>query len=367
MARHTRSPLRRPSTILALLFVSALSFWLGRLSVEQEYQRLREEMAQDRPPRIEAPAGKLAEAPGREPAEAKEAQAPRPEVEPPATAREPEPEAPAAMAAAPLAEDELHELSVTIRGSVNRTLKQAVGRKVGDPLAQVTGRLLVWWLDVSRDLRRGDRLRLVYELPEGAEPLIHALSFHSQKFGRTYEAFRYQAPGADAPRYYDREGREVELRLERSPIERYEQITSLLRDGRGHAGVDFKAPVGVPIVAPWGGVVRRANFNQRINGRCVEIEDAKGRRFLFLHLSEVAPEMRPGARVARGQLVGFSGNTGRSTAPHLHYQIMSRLGRVLDPMEEHPTYRLSLERAQLPAFREAVGRYDRRLRVAAAD
>lgn len=364
MSRSNRSPLRRPSTILALFFVSALSFWLGRLSVQQEYERLREEMANQKPPRIEA-APKVVVKVEEEPADSTQEPAEKPAEA--AVAEAPAPQPAAEPAPPPSPSEGLRDLSVEIRGSVNRTLQEAVGRKVGDPLAQVTGRLLVWWVDLSRDLRRGDSLRLVYELPEGAEPVIHALSYTSQKFGRTYEAFRFQPPGAEFARYYDREGREVELRLERSPIERYEQITSLLKDGRGHAGVDFKAPVGVPIVAPWGGVVTRTNFNQRINGRCVEIEDAKGRRFLFLHLSEVAEEMRPGARVARGQLVGFSGNTGRSTAPHLHYQIMSKAGRVLDPMKEHPTFRVSLDRAHLPAFREVVGRYDRRLAVAAAD
>lgn len=350
-----RSPLRGPSTILALFFVSALSFWLGRLSVEQEYERLRKEMLQERSPRIEAPT-KASE--GQEAAEPP-ILPPTSEVEAPTVEEAPEEEAPT------LAAGTLYDLSLSIRGSVTRTLQEAVGKKVGDPLAQVAGRLLVWWVDLSRDLRRGDDLRLVYELPEGAEPVIHALSFTSQKLGRTFEAFRFQAQASDFARYYDREGREIELRLERSPIERYEQITSLLRDGRGHAGVDFKAPVGVPVVAPWAGVVKRTNFNQRINGRCVEIEDAKGRRFLFLHLSELAEEMRPGAKVARGQLVGFSGNTGRSTAPHLHYQIMSKAGRVLDPMKEHPTYRLSLKPAHLPAFRQVVERYERRLQLAA--
>src|SRR5690606_40985555 len=110
------------------------------------------------------------------------------------------------------------------------------------------------------------------------------LAFQSQKLGQTFEAWRYQARGEEFPRYYDRQGREVEIRLESSPIERYEQITSLLRDGRGHQCMDFKAPVGVPVVAPFAAVVTRVNFNQRINGRCVEMEDAKGRRISFLHL-----------------------------------------------------------------------------------
>lgn len=357
--RHPHAPRHGGlSRIFALLLVSAVSFWLGRLSVQQEYQRLRDELAQRDEPRIQA-------APSASPAVEEPAEEAAPAPTPAPTA--PASEAPKHEPPRVVAEGALQELSVEIRGSIPQTLGEALGRKVGEPLAQVTGRLLVWWVDLTRDLRRGDRLRLLYETPDQGEPVIHALAYESQKHGRTFEAFRYQAKGEEFSRYYDREGREVELRLERSPIERYEQITSLLRDGRGHQGMDFKAPVGVPIVSPFAGVVKRTNFNQRINGRCVEMEDAKGRRILFLHLSEVAPEMRPGAKVARGQLVGFSGNTGRSTAPHLHYQIMTKNGRVLDPLKEHPTYRKSLPKAELAAFRKAVERLDRRLQLAAAD
>lgn len=359
---RTRRPRRGLSRLLMLFAVSAVSFWLGRLSVQQELERLREERAKDRPPSLQA-----APTPPAAPAREEESSAPESQVEAEPPARVAEAKRPAPKAEPAPAPGEMRELAVEIRGSVTRTLHEAVGKRLGDPLAQVTGRLLVWWLDVARDLRKGDALRLIYDVPEGSEPRIHALSYTSNKFGKTFEAFRFQAPGAEFPRYYDRDGNEVELRLERSPIERYEQITSLLRDGRGHQGVDFKAPTGMPVVAPFAGVVARTNFNQRVNGRCVEIEDAQGRRFLFLHLAELAPEMRPGARVTRGQLVGFSGNTGRSTAPHLHYQIMSKAGRVLDPMKVHETYRVRLPREHLPAFREAVERYDRRFRVAAAD
>jgi len=360
------------SRLLALLLVSAVSFWLGRLSIKEEYERLHEQWARREEPRIRArtvpPTEQEAEEAGPESEALAQAEPPVPEAPSPQTEpeRAPSRAAPTEVRPSP-AGAQLRELSAEIRGSVARTLGEMLGRDLGDRLAQVTGRLLVWWVDPTRDLRRGDSLRILYELPEEGEPIVHALAFHSQKLGQTFEAFRYQARGEEFPRYYDRQGREVELRLENSPIERYEQITSLLRDGRGHQGMDFKAPVGVPVVAPFAAVVTRVNFNQRINGRCVEMEDAKGRRISFLHLSEVAPEMRPGARVSRGQLVGLSGNTGRSTAPHLHYQILSKSGRVLDPLKEHPTYRKSLPKSELAAFQAAVERLDRRLRLAAAD
>lgn len=366
LAPPSKNPLAVPLVIVGLFVVAGSSFWLGRWSAQRELET-----------QVASPGVELVEAMGGTDATAAEEGLPdEAATEVAAAPGTPgDPGAPAAGTAASSPSgatqtrargaDGWNELSVSIRGSVVRTLVQALGREVGDPLAQVAGRLLVWWVDPTRDLRKGDALHLVYELPEGSEPVIHALSFTSQKAGQTYEAFRFQAPGAPFPRYYDRDGKEIEQRLERSPMAEYEQITSLLRDGRGHAGVDFKAPSGLPVVSPFSGRVTRTNFNTRINGNCVEVEDGQGRRILFLHLAELAPGMKAGAAVRRGQQVGLSGNTGRSTAPHLHYQIMSKAGRVLDPFKVHATYRISLDPAHAQAFRQAVASYERRLQLVA--
>ncbi len=253
----------------------------------------------------------------------------------------------------------IHAVSLQIDGSLAATLIKALGPEVGDPLSMVTSRLMVWWLDVARDLRPGDAFDLAYELPQGSEPVVHALRFRSGKLAKTMHAYRFQAPGADFGRYYDEGGKEVELRLEDSPIADYDQVTSLLKDGRRHKGVDFKAPVGTPVKMPWPGVVRRTNWNYRVNGGSMEIEDAKGRKILFLHLSEITKGIGPGTRVSKGQVIALSGNTGRSTAPHLHYQVMSSTGRVLDPFDLHRTIRVELPAGAHEDFRAAVATLSR--------
>jgi murein DD-endopeptidase len=252
----------------------------------------------------------------------------------------------------------LRRVRTTIESSLAASLSAAVGEAVGSPLTQVATRLLVWNFNIARDTRPGDEIELLYELPPGSEPVVHALRFRSSKLGKELRAYRHKVEGAPYARYYDETGAEIELRLRDSPIDTYEQVTSLLWDGRRHQGVDFKAPTGTPVKMPWDGVITRKNWNFRGNGNCLEIKDARGRRILFLHLDELPRDLKVGQRVKKGQVVARSGNSGRSFAPHLHYQLMSG-ERVLDPFGVHETYRVSLDAAARPAFEAAVARFDR--------
>ncbi len=252
---------------------------------------------------------------------------------------------------------------VRVDGPLEPALIATAGPEVGPALAQVTTRLLVWWLDVTRDLRKGDELAIVYSLPPGKEPTLHALRFTSGKLGGERRAYRHHVPGAPWARLYDADGKEIEQRLVDTPIDVYEQITSLLRDGRKHKGVDFKAPSGTPVVAPFDGTITRKNWSFRGNGNCLEMNGPGGLTAMFLHLEGVEAGINPGTRVKKGQVVARSGNTGRSTAPHLHYQLM-RGGKVLDPFDVQPWTRLGLSTAELPAFQGTRADLDRRMDAA---
>ena len=135
-------------------------------------------------------------------------------------------------------------------------------------------------------------------------------------------------------------------------------MTSLVRDGRGHKGVDFKTPVGTPIRAPFEARVARKNWHLKGNGNSLDLREVGGRGLtaLFLHLAE-PPSVPVGAPVAAGQEVGKSGNTGHSFAPHLHYQLM--LGpKVVDPFAALPTTRRHLPAHELARFTTAMARLD---------
>ncbi len=98
---------------------------------------------------------------------------------------------------------------------------------------------------------------------------------------------------------------------------------------RYHAGVDLDAEYGTVVVASANGVISEADWRAG-HGRRVVIDHTGGYRSVYSHLSQVLIE--PGTRVRSGQAIGRVGNSGRSTGPHLHFEI-NRWGRALDPLE----------------------------------
>jgi murein DD-endopeptidase MepM/ murein hydrolase activator NlpD len=257
-------------------------------------------------------------------------------------------------------------VTVRLRGPLETALVEQVGEEVGPALSQVVTRALVWWVRVPQELLVGDTIEVVFEPREMDEPLLHAVRFTSNKMGKTFAAYRFQARGDAFPRYYQPDGTELEMRLEGSPMDDYEQVTSLLRDGRRHKGVDFKAPVGSPVKAPFSGTITRRNWNWRYNGNSIELSDGRGRKALFLHLDELPQDIKVGTRVRAGQVIARSGNSGRSFAPHLHYQLMQGDSKVLDPFDIHKTFRRSLSAGTRAAFDTEVRRLDGLLGAATA-
>ena len=283
------------------------------------------------------------------------------------------PAAPSTEPAAPPAPDGPRRISATVAGPLEESITGALGpgqQPLAAELTQVVNRLLVWSLQVSKDARRGDRIEILFSpAPPGGsgpthsqEPVVEALRYTSQKFGRTFAAYRWQAPGSKYPHYWREDGTGVEERLVDGPIRDYEQITSLVRDGRRHKGVDFRTPVGTPVYAPFDGVVERRNWKFSANGNCLDVVDpATGRRAIFLHLDVVPKSMQKGRSVKKGEEIAASGNSGHSTAPHLHYQLEDGSGKVLDPFKVHRTTRASIAAADRPAFEAERAKLDGRL------
>jgi len=265
------------------------------------------------------------------------------------------PKAPAAVeAAAPaIPADGIHTVFASLNTSIPHTLSKAAA-PYGDNVSATLSRLLVWDLDVRKDLRPNDTIEAMWTLGTSDVVVIQAARYFSQKSNQTIAAYRFHAKGDRYPSYWSADGVEIPHTLKKSPLAEYEQITSLLKDRPTHHGMDFKVDVGTPIVTPFDGVVTRVNWNLAANGNCVEIQHADGVLAKYLHLSNT--KVKAGARVKAGELIALSGNTGRSTGPHLHYQL-NQGSKVIDPVTYHGTIRRTLpegERAQFKAIVDAA-------------
>ncbi len=159
------------------------------------------------------------------------------------------------------------------------------------------------------------------------------LALHYVTGGRRLEAYRFGDPAG----YYDAAGRLRKLFL-RSPL-RYSRVTSrfshrrfhpILKRYRPHYGVDYGAPTGTPVRATGSGTVTSAAWDSG-GGRMVKVRHPNGYQTAYLHLSRFAAGVRPGRRVAQGEVIGYVGATGLATAPHLDYRVQLN-GRWINPL-----------------------------------
>jgi murein DD-endopeptidase MepM/ murein hydrolase activator NlpD len=196
-------------------------------------------------------------------------------------------------------------------------------------------------VDFQRDVRPGDNFELVFERfydDEGNTVRTGELLFVSLESSRGPRAFyQFLAPGDSRGDWYDAEGKSARRFLMKTPINGARLSSGfgmrrhpILGYSRMHRGTDFAAPTGTPILAAGDGVIERAGPYGSF-GNYVRIRHANGYETAYAHLSRFARGMRSGARVRQGQVIGYVGTTGRSTGPHLHYEVSLR-GRQVNPM-----------------------------------
>ena len=153
----------------------------------------------------------------------------------------------------------------------------------------------------------------------------------------SFRYYRFLTTDDNAVDYYDENGRSVRKFLMRSPVPNA-QMTSgfglrfhpILGYSRPHTGVDWAAPIGTPILAAGSGTVLKAERSSSY-GNHVEIQHANGYVTTYSHMTGFARGIADGVRVRQGQVVGYLGQTGLATGPHLHYEVIVN-GHFVDPM-----------------------------------
>jgi len=247
---------------------------------------------------------------------------------------------------------ELRRAVVEIESSVAEALAGA-----GAPIevAYRAADVLRWDVDFTRDLRQGDRLQVLYEqqLVDGAPAGVgNVLAVALDNRGRLLEAYRY---GDEA--YYDAAGHPLRKMFLRSPIAFSTRITSgftkrrfhpILKEFRPHWGIDIGAPTGTPVHVTANGVVVSAGWDGG-GGRTVKVRHPSGYMTCYLHLSRFARGITRGARVQQNEVVGYVGESGLATAPHLDYRVQL-FGRWVDPLSLKSVPAAALSRREMAAF-----------------
>ena len=200
--------------------------------------------------------------------------------------------------------------------------------------------LLAFEMDFERDIRAGQKFYVLYEENFASDKKVDngrvlAVSFDALR--GTVQMYRYVKPDGHSG-YYDEHGNGAIKSLKRTPINNA-KITSKFSGGRkhpvlgytrAHKGVDFRAPTGTPIPAAGAGRVIARSFN-RGHGNFVKIRHNGTFETLYAHMSKFAKGVNVGTMVRQGQIIGYSGSTGLSTGPHLHYEIIKN-GVHVNPM-----------------------------------
>jgi murein DD-endopeptidase MepM/ murein hydrolase activator NlpD len=232
----------------------------------------------------------------------------------------------------------------TATATIDSSLFQAAeAADISDIMALKLANVFAWDIDFVLDIREGDRFTAVYEqiyqdgkyLRDGE---LLAAEFVNE--GKLYRAVRFVAEDGSVS-YYTPDGQPMRKAFLRAPVE-FTRVSSVFNPHRlhpilnlirGHMGTDYAAPTGTPVHAAGDG---RVSFAGRRGGygNAVVLAHSNSVSTLYGHMSRFAKDLRVGAHVQQGQVIGYVGMTGLATGPHLHYEYLVN-GVHKDPQTVH--------------------------------
>ncbi|HEX9170242.1 MAG TPA: M23 family metallopeptidase, partial [Roseiarcus sp.] len=239
------------------------------------------------------------------------------------------------------------------------TIKQSVPRPVIDVLARVFANDV----DFQRSATPGDTIEAFYSDPDDINPRPELLCASMTVRDQTFKYYRFQTPDDNMVDFYDENGRSMRKFLVRKPIADGEMTSPfgmryhpILHYARMHTGIDWAAPIGTPIFAAGNGVIIEAGWDSGY-GRRVEIQHANGYVTTYNHMSGFGRGVVEGAHVVQGQTIGYLGDTGLATGPHLHYEVIIN-GNFVDPMAIKLARTREFDGKMLAAFKRERERID---------
>ena len=191
-------------------------------------------------------------------------------------------------------------------------------------------RIYGFQVDFQRDIRKNDKFQIMYEVFMDENKKIietgEILFANLQLSGEDNSLYFFNLKNSEG--HYDRNGKSVQKALMKTPINgaRLSSAFGMRKhpiDGfnKMHRGTDFAAATGTPIMASGNGIIKKAGWCGG-GGNCVKIKHNSTYETVYAHMSKFARGIKRGVRVKQGQTIGYVGSTGKSTGPHLHYEVI---------------------------------------------
>ena len=225
----------------------------------------------------------------------------------------------------------LNKKIVFKEGKIIQSLyKTAIDLKVQPNVIIEFARIYGFQVDFQRDIRKNDNFQIMYEVFEDDDGKVFEtgnIIFADLKLsGKNNALYYFEKKGSEG--HYDENGKSVEKALMKTPINgaRLSSAFGMRKhpiDGfnKMHRGTDFAAPMGTPIMASGSGLITRARWCGG-GGNCIKIKHNSTYETIYAHMKNFARGIKEGIRVKQGQIIGYVGSTGKSTGPHLHYEVV---------------------------------------------
>ena len=229
-----------------------------------------------------------------------------------------------------------------------------------DKVIQQFANIYEYSVDFQRDIRQGDAFELFFEVSRDHKGnVVKARDLLFTSFNPRGKIMDYYLFDDDKGRenFYDKDGKTAKRKLRATPINGARLSSTygrrrhpVLGYRKMHKGVDFAAPRGTPIMAAGHGVVERANRYGSF-GNYIRIRHSDGYKTAYAHLKSFARGIRAGKSVSQDQIIGYVGTTGRSTGPHLHYEVHKN-GRAINPRQLNQLSGKPIRKADRAKFNE---------------
>lgn len=267
---------------------------------------------------------------------------------------------------AELVELELKSENKLSEGVITSSLAVAM-KEAGVPQSVIGNfiNIFAYTVDFRSEIKSGNIFKVLFDrkvAPDGKVVKNGDILYAELDLGRNNKIQLYRHKASDGTvDYYNSNGLVLKRSLDRKPMEfRSARISSrygwrrhpILKKRILHSGVDYAAPKGSRIYASGDGVVRRAEWAGGY-GKYVVIRHNSEFSTGYAHMNSFARGIKPGVRVKQGQVIGYVGSTGRSTGPHLHFEIIKN-GKKIDPLKVKAATGINLSGKELQRFKKTV-------------